>query len=79
MLRASPDFTLLWAEHRVQGKRLQRKRFAHPDVGELTLTMQAFDVRSAPGQELVVYHAEPGSQSAQAVALLGTLAATYRG
>jgi hypothetical protein len=38
--------------------------------------MQTFAVRSAPGQELVVYQAEPGSPSADAVALLGSLAAT---
>jgi hypothetical protein len=78
MLAASPEFAQLWEQHRVRGKRLQSKRFRHADVGELTLTMQAFDVRSAPGQELVVYHAEPGSRSAEAVALLGTLAATPR-
>jgi hypothetical protein len=38
--------------------------------------MQTFDVRSAPGQHLVVYHAEPGTSSAQALDLLGSLAAT---
>ncbi len=38
--------------------------------------MQTFDVRSAPGQQLVVYHAEPGSPSADAMRLLGTITAT---
>jgi hypothetical protein len=42
----------------------------------LTLTMQTFDVRSSPGQELVVYHAEPASASSTALALLGSLATT---
>jgi hypothetical protein len=42
-------------------------------VGELTLRMQAFDVRSAPGQELVVYYAEPDSRSAEALSLLSAL------
>ncbi|CNG07464.1 XRE family transcriptional regulator [Mycobacterium tuberculosis] len=40
--------------------------------------MQTFDVRSGPGQELVVYHAEPGSSSSETLALLGSLAATER-
>lgn len=48
----------------------------HAEVGPLTVRIQAFDVRAAPGQELVVYGAEPGSPSAQALALLGTLAVT---
>jgi hypothetical protein len=33
--------------------------------------MQTLDVRSAPGQQLVVYSAEPGTASADALALLG--------
>lgn len=38
--------------------------------------MQTFDVRSAPGQELIVYDAEPGSPSADALKMLGSIAAT---
>lgn len=78
LLEASPEFADLWARHDARGKALERKRFAHRDVGRLTLTMQTFDVRSAPGQELVVYHAEPASPSSEALALLGSLAATAR-
>ncbi|MEV6758607.1 helix-turn-helix transcriptional regulator [Streptomyces sp. NPDC051214] len=76
LLERSPEFAELWARHDARGKALERKRFAHREVGPLTLTMQTFDVRSAPGQELVVYHAEPASPSSEALTLLGSLAAT---
>ncbi|MEU9991068.1 helix-turn-helix transcriptional regulator [Streptomyces sp. NPDC048045] len=72
----SADFTRLWNTHAVRGKTQDAKHFRHPDVGPVTLTYQAFDVRDAPGQQLVVYQAEPGSPSAQALALLGSIHAT---
>jgi transcriptional regulator with XRE-family HTH domain len=74
--RRSPEFVAMWERHEARSKRLESKRFHHPEVGELTLRISAFDVRSAPGQELIVYHADPGSRNAEALALLGTLAAT---
>jgi transcriptional regulator with XRE-family HTH domain len=76
LLDASPEFAELWTSHDARGKALERKRFCHRDVGPLTLTMQTFDVRSKPGQELVVYHAELASASSEALALLGSLTAT---
>ena len=78
LLAESPAFTRLWRENDARAKQAATKRLAHPDVGPLTLTSQIFDVRSAPGQELVVYHAEPGSPSADALGLIGALAATRR-
>ncbi|CAL9496366.1 MULTISPECIES: helix-turn-helix domain-containing protein [unclassified Streptomyces] len=75
LLDSSPEFAELWARHDARGKALEHKRFAHRDVGPLTLTMQTFDIRSAPGQELVVYHAEPASAHSDALALLGSLTA----
>jgi transcriptional regulator with XRE-family HTH domain len=75
---ASPEFRRLWGRNDVRGKTHEAKTFRHSEVGELTLTYHAFDVRSAPGQQLIVYRAEPSSSSAEALRLLGTLAATRR-
>jgi transcriptional regulator with XRE-family HTH domain len=76
LLERSPEFARLWARHDARGKALESKRFHHRQVGPLTLSMQTFDVRSSPGQELVVYHAEPATASSEALILLGSLAAT---
>ncbi|MFD3687781.1 helix-turn-helix transcriptional regulator [Nocardiopsis sp. NPDC058631] len=78
LVEGSGDFAALWKTHTVRGKTSNAKEFVHPDVGGLSLVYQAFDVRGARGQQLVIYHAEPGSRSAQALALLGTSDATRR-
>jgi transcriptional regulator with XRE-family HTH domain len=74
-LGASEEFLRMWARHDARGKTAELKRFAHPRAGDLTLHVQTFDVRGAAGQQLVVYHAEPGTPSADGLALLGILAA----
>lgn len=75
---ASEEFAALWSSHTVYGKTRDAKELVHPDVGPLSLTYESFDVRGAPGQQAVIYHAEPGGPSAQALALLGSLDATRR-
>jgi transcriptional regulator with XRE-family HTH domain len=76
LMGRSREFRSLWARHDARGKSAQSKRLVHPEVGPLTLAMQTFDVRAEPGQQLVVYHAHPGSEDAQALRLLGTRVGT---
>lgn len=68
----SPEFVRLRDEHRAAGKTTVRKSFVHPDVGTIDVRMHTFDVRSAPGQELVVYQ-PVDAPSREALALLGSL------
>ena len=76
-LRACSDaFRDLWESHAVRGKVHEAKAFRHREVGELVLDHHAFEMRLRPDQQLVVYSAAPGSASADALRLLGTLAAT---
>ncbi|MER5347392.1 helix-turn-helix transcriptional regulator [Streptomyces mirabilis] len=71
----SVDFRVLWARHDVRGKTREAKLFHHAQVGDLELHYEAFTINSAPTQQLIVYQAEPGSTSADALALLGSLSA----
>lgn len=78
LVAGSAEFAALWSSHSVRGKTHEAKEFHHTAVGSLTLSYQAFDVSSAPGQQLVVYQAEPASPSAQALMLLGNIETTSR-
>jgi transcriptional regulator with XRE-family HTH domain len=71
----SEEFRRLWARHDVRDKTSGRKRIVHPQVGELDLAYESFAVNGADGQILVTYHAEPGSPTAQALALLSSITA----
>lgn len=69
----SEDFRRLWAKHEVRAKTAGAKRFLHPLVGEIALSYETFTVNGAPGQTLVVYHPEPGSDAEQSLALLAAV------
>ncbi|MFJ8186236.1 helix-turn-helix transcriptional regulator [Streptomyces sp. NPDC096105] len=71
----SPEFRTLWARHDVRGKTRETKLLHHAEVGDLELHYESFTVNSAPTQQLVVYQAEPGTPSADALTLLGSLRA----
>lgn len=71
----SEDFRHLWARHDARSTRGQTKRFAHPLVGRLELRRHAFNVADGDGHVLLAYTAEPGSPSANALALLSAMTA----
>ncbi|MGN9809334.1 MmyB family transcriptional regulator [Micromonospora sp. BQ11] len=49
LLARSARFREIWRDNEARGKQLEVKTFHHPEVGPLTLRMQAFDVRAAAG------------------------------
>ncbi|MEJ2866057.1 helix-turn-helix transcriptional regulator [Actinomycetospora flava] len=67
--RTSPIFAELWAQRPVEDRRVDRKSFEVPGVGQLTLDCESLEV---PGddQRLVVYSAVPGSRDAELLDLL---------
>ncbi|MFK4144156.1 helix-turn-helix domain-containing protein [Streptomyces sp. NPDC004065] len=68
----SEDFRRLWATHDVKERTHGLKRLRHPLVGELELLYESFRLAGDADQSLVVYHAEPGSPSAEALRLLAS-------
>ncbi|CAL9607211.1 hypothetical protein SUDANB121_05573 [Nocardiopsis dassonvillei] len=69
----STDFRVLWSRHEVRGKGRGPKALHHAAVGDLDLHYESFTVNGSEGQQLVVYQADPGSPSEEALALLGSL------
>jgi transcriptional regulator with XRE-family HTH domain len=74
-----PDFRRWWADHQVRAPRFGRKDFLHPTAGPLTLTFQALDLRDDPWQTMLVYTAEPGSHSFEAMRFLAGQAGVDQG
>ncbi|MCG7209982.1 helix-turn-helix transcriptional regulator [Streptomyces arenae] len=70
----STDFRRLWADHEVKACAYGVKRVRHPVAGLLTLPYETLTVPEDPDQTLVVYTPEPGSETAERLALLGSWA-----
>ncbi|WP_030976530.1 helix-turn-helix transcriptional regulator [Streptomyces sp. NRRL S-1824] len=66
------EFRRLWATHDVKEKSHGMKRMRHPLVGDLTLAYETMNLPDDHEQFLCVYHAEPGSTSAEALRLLAS-------
>ena len=67
----SEDFRRMWAAHNVKSKGHDAMRLTHPLVGDLTVQYETFTLPNEE-QSLSIYHAEPGSQSDQALRLLAS-------
>jgi hypothetical protein len=70
----SEEFRDLWATHEVGVRPTEAKRFAHSEVGMLELNCQTL-LDPDQSHRLLVYTAEPGSESfdkLQLLAVIGT-------
>ena len=75
----SEVFRTQWAAHNVRFHISGVKRIHHPVVGDLELSYEAMQLPADPGLTMVVYSAEPGSASQQALDLLASWTATPAG
>ncbi|GAA3805460.1 helix-turn-helix transcriptional regulator [Streptomyces coacervatus] len=73
----SEEFRRLWADHQVKACLYGVKRLRHPVAGLLTLPYESLTLPETPEQTLVVYTPEPGSETAERLALLGSWATAH--
>ncbi|MFE2964826.1 helix-turn-helix domain-containing protein [Streptomyces sp. NPDC059340] len=69
---ASPRFSRLWARHDVEACEGAPKHIDHPQVGGLRLNRERLGIDGTAGQTLVVYHPDPGTDSADKLLLLAS-------
>jgi transcriptional regulator with XRE-family HTH domain len=74
----SEEFRRRWGSHDVRTHGAGTKCFHHPVVGGLVLAYESMDLRSEPGLAMTIYTAEPGSASADGLALLASWTASAR-
>ena len=72
----SDRFRRIWARHDVRRREGAVSHLRHPEVGDLELHREKLAITGTDGQLLVIYHAETGSNSARALALLGSMVAS---
>jgi transcriptional regulator with XRE-family HTH domain len=74
----SERFRQLWAKQDVRGKMSGTSRMQHPVAGLLELRSEKFVVTGADRQLMVVYHADPGTRSYEALQELASQAGQTR-
>jgi hypothetical protein len=72
----SEEFRQHWARHDVRFHISGIKHFHHPQVGDLELNYERLEVVFDTGLTIFTYTADPGTRSADALGLLGSLTAT---
>lgn len=73
----SQEFASRWAAHNVRFHRSGLKDIHHPIVGDLHLSFESMELPADPDLSLIVYGAESGSPSEDALRLLASWAATH--
>ena len=73
---SSEQFRRLWARHDVDVVTLPTSHvIIHPLVGPIELLTETLAITATQGQFLIIYHAEPGSRSQQALTRVAGMAA----
>jgi transcriptional regulator with XRE-family HTH domain len=72
----SAEFRTSWAAHNVRFHDTGTKDYHHRVVGDISLTYNRMELAADPGLAITIWTAEPGSESAEALSLLGSWAAT---
>ncbi|WP_090797474.1 helix-turn-helix transcriptional regulator [Asanoa ishikariensis] len=72
LLAGSAEFARLWHSHDVSAQHTLRKTFAHPRVGPVTVNCDVLDIANQD-QRMVIYTADPGSPSEEALRLLAVI------
>jgi transcriptional regulator with XRE-family HTH domain len=75
---ASPLFAQLWARHDVARRGGATMLFDHPQVGELLVEREKLGIPGTDGMMLVIYHAVPGTEGAEKLAILASAALALR-
>jgi transcriptional regulator with XRE-family HTH domain len=76
---SSDRFRRLWARQDIYPRIEVPTRMHHPQVGDMTLSREKLAIDGVTGQRLVMYHAKPGTDSAEKLALLSSLMASTAG
>jgi transcriptional regulator with XRE-family HTH domain len=75
----SEEFRRRWAAHNVRIHTSGVKLLHHPVVGDVDLAFESFPAPADPSQSLLIYTAEPGSPTEDALNLLASWRATVDG